>query len=357
MKQLVRLTLLSLFCLVWFASTTHAQLIATDNLGNYPPTGPFNLNGKFVSMGESGGIPGPINGCDFYGLRSQVDSTTAINVGMLNLGTVSLPATSFSGFPMLIVQDNATGSGTGGLTGCGKILAAYFDGLSGGTNVVYQVLGSAVATGGTWIPSDLSLKRNVRSIGSALDLVSQLNGVTYEYRTDEFANLGLNTGQQYGFIADEVKEVMPEAVQATFTESGEIAEYDVMNYDMIIPVLTEAIKEQQATIKKLEERIARLESKKGISSPSINSNSGINLQQNRPNPFSGVTTISYNIPLNMEDAKLVIYNTNGAVVDIFNLAGGQGDLDYDASKLSGGIYFYAIEQNGQSLARQKMVVK
>ncbi|MEM9819608.1 MAG: tail fiber domain-containing protein [Bacteroidota bacterium] len=356
MKQFIRTTFLNLLCLVFLASTAHAQLIATDNLGNYPPTGPFDLNGKFVSIGESGGIPGPINGCDFYGFRSQVDSITAINVGMLSLGTVSLPATSFSNFPMLIVQDNATGAGTGGLTGCGKILAAYFDGLTGGTNVVYQVLGSAVATGGTWIPSDLMLKRNVRSIGGALDLVNQLNGVTYQYRTDQFPELGLNSGQQYGFIADEVKTILPEAVQATFTETGELADYDVMNYDMIIPVLTEAIKEQQAIIKTMEERIARLESQKGSSS-TLNGSPGINLQQNRPNPFIGVTNISYNIPLNIKNAKLVIYNTNGAVIDIFNITGGQGDLDYDASQLSSGIYFYAIEQNGQSLARKKMVVK
>ena len=358
MNQYFKNTIATLLCLTFVYSLATAQLIATDNLGNYPPTGPFDLNGKFVSMGESGGIPGPINGCDFYGFRAQVDSTTAINIGMQAFSsTTSIPALTFGGFPFLISQEDAAGGGGGGITGCGKILAAYFDGLSGGTNVVYQVLGSAVATGGTWIPSDLSLKQDVRSIASALDLIQQLNGVTYQYRTKEFPELGLSPGQQFGFIADEVKEIMPEAVQPTFTETGELADYDVMNYNMIIPVLTEAIKEQQSTITRLEERIARLESQKGSSSSNINTNSSIGLQQNRPNPFVGVTSISYDIPLNMDNAQLVIYNTAGRVIEIFDLSTGKGEINFDASNTGSGVYYYAIERNGQSLARKKMIVK
>ncbi|MEM8907912.1 MAG: tail fiber domain-containing protein [Bacteroidota bacterium] len=360
MKRQFQVAVLSLLCFLFVVGAANAQLISTNNLGNFPPTGPFNINGKFTSLGESGGIPGPVNGCDFYGFRAQTDSINAVNLGMqfLSPGT-NIPTLSFGGLPLLIAQQDATGPGTGAVLGCGKLLALYFDGLGGpAPNLVYQVFGSAVATGGNWVPSDLSLKQDVRSISSAMEIVNQLNGVTYEYKTEERPELNLTPGLQYGFIADEVKEIMPEAVQRGMTPTGEAADYDVMNYDMIIPVLAEALKEQQATIKKLEERIVRLEGQSKASNSSINASSDkVGLNQNRPNPFTGVTTIAYDIPADLNTAKMVIYDSKGAVVDIFSIAGGQGEIEFDASNLNGGVYFYSIEADGANLARKKMIVK
>ncbi|MEM1318809.1 MAG: tail fiber domain-containing protein [Bacteroidota bacterium] len=342
---------------VLFLFAAEAQLIATNNLGNYPPTGPFNLNGKFTSLGESGGVPGPTpTGCDLYGFRAQTDSLNSVNLGMQSLGTVNLPTLSFRGLPFAIEQQNAAGPGSGPVTGCGKILAWYFDGLAPGPNVVYEVFGSAVASGGTWIPSDLSLKENIQAIPSAMEIVNQLEGVTYNYKTKERPELNLNEGMQYGFIADEVKKVMPEAVQGTYDREGEIADYDVMNYDMIIPVLTEALKEQQKTIEQLEERLARLEARNGVgSNPKASSRVGLN--QNRPNPFNGVTTIDYDLPANMNNAQLVIYDMKGSVLEIFDIEAGRGSVEYNAKSLSSGVYFYSIEANGENLARKKMVIK
>ena len=60
-----------------------------------------------------------------------------------------------------------------------------------------------------------------------------------------------------GFIAEEVGEVIPEAV--TYEEDGTYAY--AMSYNHISPVLVEAVKEQQVLIEKQHQRIDELQRK------------------------------------------------------------------------------------------------
>jgi hypothetical protein len=55
-----------------------------------------------------------------------------------------------------------------------------------------------------------------------------------------------NDRKQIGFIAQEINKVLPEVVNT------DAKGYYRVNYSMLIPVLTEAIKEQQATIDQLK---------------------------------------------------------------------------------------------------------
>ncbi len=390
--------LLAFLTLTFFSTSLFAQITSSDNLGIYPAAqASFNPSGQFTSLGESGGAPGPTaNGCDLYGFRAQTNTTTAVNLGiqnalLLNIIPVQVPTLSFGDTkPLWIVEQNATGSGNGSVNGCGKLLG-YFRDLNSN---VFTILGSATATGGTWQTSDLKLKRNVEPIGNALSIVSQLNGYTYEYRTEERPELNLTEGRQYGFITQEVQEVMPEVVRYGQDEMGEESDYQVMQYTAVIPVLTEAIKEQQSiieqqddrlaeqleinqqmedrlesqqnTITTLEARLAALEAKlsgAALPNPTIDATvgtvtaEGVSLRQNRPNPFQGVTLIDYTIPSDMSNAQLIIYDLNGKALANFDLAPGDGQVRINATDLSNGVYFYAIENNGQSLARQKMIVK
>ena len=78
------------------------------------------------------------------------------------------------------------------------------------------------------------------------------------------------------------------------------------------------------------------------------------LEQNYPNPFNPTTTIRFQIP---DDGivSLNIYNILGQeVVTLLQneeLEEGEHEIQFDASKLSSGVYFYRIyvEQNGISL--------
>lgn len=105
--------------------------------------------------------------------------------------------------------------------------------------------GTAYATG-TWNSSDARLKKNITPIDNALNKIMKIRGTSFEFRQDEFKDYQFAHGLQFGFIAQELEDVLPEVVN---TDSNG---YKAINYSEIIPVLTEAVKEQQKTIEKLE---------------------------------------------------------------------------------------------------------
>jgi len=97
---------------------------------------------------------------------------------------------------------------------------------------------------GTLSESDATLKKNVKTITSALDTVNNLRGVTYNWK----ASTGKDTKtKRYGMIAQEVEELLPELVK----DYGN-SKKKQLNYTAIIPVLVESIKELTAKVNALE---------------------------------------------------------------------------------------------------------
>lgn len=68
-------------------------------------------------------------------------------------------------------------------------------------------------TGFLGAASDESLKKNIKPIQKALDIVNQLNPVTYNFDLEKHPGMGLNTEMEYGFIAQEVQKILPEIVK------------------------------------------------------------------------------------------------------------------------------------------------
>jgi hypothetical protein len=104
--------------------------------------------------------------------------------------------------------------------------------------------GTIYATGDVIAYSDSRKKTNIVTIDNALTKVLSMRGVFYD-KIDELQN-----GRQVGVIAQEVNEVLPEAV----TYASDVDEYGV-KYGNIVGVLIEAIKEQQAQIDDLKKRL------------------------------------------------------------------------------------------------------
>jgi|GEM_PF-3209220 len=125
-----------------------------------------------------------------------------------------------------------------------------------GSSYMLYVQGTAYATG-SWNSSDIRFKKNILPISGALNKVLQVSGNSFEFRNDEFQDYHFSRGKQYGFIAQDLEKVFPEMVN---TESDG---YKSVNYNGMIPVLLEAIKEQQKIIEMLkkenENQNARLE--------------------------------------------------------------------------------------------------
>ena len=129
--------------------------------------------------------------------------------------------------------------------------------MMGGTT--RTALGSGIWTeGNVTAYSDRRVKTNIEHIPNALEKVNALNGYTFD-RTDQVVDEA--TGEkpkvrQTGVIAQEVLEVLPEAVTGTEEQGYSVA------YGNLAGLFIEAIKEQQEKIEKLEELVQKLISEK-----------------------------------------------------------------------------------------------
>ena len=102
--------------------------------------------------------------------------------------------------------------------------------------------------------SDLNYKTNIVDLTGMNDKLKLLRAVSYQYKTD-IPGLVIDkakNGTQFGFIAQELKEVFPEIVKE---DNGILG----ISYSELIPVLVQALKEQQDEIKALNARILILE--------------------------------------------------------------------------------------------------
>ncbi len=102
------------------------------------------------------------------------------------------------------------------------------------------VNGSIWANGTTYA-SDERFKQNITAIQSPLQKLVQINGVEYEMKTGSFQKNNFQKGRQMGLLAQNVEKIVPEAV-------NEIDGYKGVDYARLVPLLIEAIKEQQKQI-------------------------------------------------------------------------------------------------------------
>lgn len=124
-----------------------------------------------------------------------------------------------------------------------------------------SITGSLELAGELTAASDKRLKKNITEIEDALDLVLKLQPVTYEFRTTDFPDLHLSSGNRLGFLAQDVENLLPHLVtsnrQVTNTV-GEIIDMKSVNYLEIIPLLTRAIQDQQKQIFALQNELRQV---------------------------------------------------------------------------------------------------
>ena len=98
-------------------------------------------------------------------------------------------------------------------------------------------------SGDVVVSSDARLKSNIVSLGSTLSRILLIDGKSYEMKGK----------QKIGVLAQEIKEVFPELV------SEDENEMLAVNYQGLVPVLINALKEQESKYLEQEKRLKRLE--------------------------------------------------------------------------------------------------
>ena len=110
-----------------------------------------------------------------------------------------------------------------------------------------MVSGSIKASGTVVQGSDSRLKEDIYPIDNALSRIENIDGVYFTYKDSGEKSIGV--------IAQDIQKILPEVV---FEDNNG---YLGVNYSGIVPVLIEAVREQNSIIKDLEDRISDLENK------------------------------------------------------------------------------------------------
>ena len=138
-----------------------------------------------------------------------------------------------------------------------KGFVALGDVVPGSANAVAQVWGNAQVFGTltsnvTRTFSDKNLKDNITPISNALDTVSKLEPVSFNWKPDM---RGIDLETRYGFIAQDMQDVLP-----TIVKEGE---HLTLEHNNIISINTAAIKELVSEINELKEEIKTLKQNNG----------------------------------------------------------------------------------------------
>ena len=255
-------------------------------------------------------------------------------------------------------------------------------GINTGTPSYRLDVNGDIATYGTLrISSDERFKTDIKPITGSIDNLLKLEGVTYKMNKTKKIEYDLSSikdpeqrkaaesemalydpnaiNDRYGFIAQKVKEVYPELVDQD--KEG----YLNVDYIGLIPVLVEAIKDQQAQIKNLSAQIEECcKNNLSLKSASIATGTTDNLAAsqasldlNIPNPFSQEARIGCTIPESSTSSVLYIYNMNGVQLQQYNVNGkGKQSVTINGSSFQPGMYLYALVIDGKEVDTKRMIL-
>lgn len=254
-------------------------------------------------------------------------------------------------------------------------LAGYFDGdvyIGGGFNIT---------SGGFALTSDSQFKTNINALGSTKAIIALLQPKTFYFDTTNSYNIKFDHKKQYGLIAQDVEQILPELVSAKIKYAkkdsvGNTIEagttYKALNYNAFIGILLANAKEQNNRIDSLINALNNSNAREGSSATPLNieqqvknislqsvtlSNAdAIVLDQNQPNPFSESTVIKYNVPEKYSYAQLIFTTVEGRILKTIDIAKkGAGEITVYANDLSNGIYNYTLVVDGKTIDSKKMI--
>lgn len=176
------------------------------------------------------------------GLYSNASGTTSVALGNNTIadGYGTLATGYFNTANANPQADSFDQSNTAFVIGNGT-----FENRSNAFKVLFD--GTTTIAGDLSINSDARLKANIVSLGATLSKLLKIDGKSYTMKKDE------SEKQKIGLLAQDIEKVFPELV----SESNGVKS---VNYQGLVPVLINALKEQEEKIKSQENKLLKLES-------------------------------------------------------------------------------------------------
>jgi hypothetical protein len=308
----------------------------------------YNLSDAQINMNSNGnvGIGGSPSGSN----RLYINGNSKIKGQVLIYSDLQFPTSNYFQFGgqgyygLLSLAPSANGLGWVGISSraLGEVWSYYYR-----------------------TPSDARQKENIRDIDKALDIVLQLKGIKYDLKKeyayiDSFikdeeirAIFEAERKNKIGFIAQDVNKILPEVV--IYDDSTDIYGID---YTKVVPVLVEAIKEQNSHIEVLQAEIEQLKIGDSRSKSTVeNDLDNAQLFQNKPNPFYENTVIDYYIPDGNQKATVYVYDLNGSQKKAYDVTTeGRSKIIINGSELQPGMYIYTLIVGGKEVDTKRMIL-
>ena len=184
------------------------------------------------------------------GIGTISDNFGMLAIGVNNaagLGDTTVDPNDYGGYYYADGAYTGTAAGVAFVVGNGDIDSSNGGRGSNSSNAfIVNYDGSATLGGDLTVNSDARLKSNILSLGSTLAKLLLIDGKSYTMKANEsIAKIGL--------LAQEVQQAFPELVKTANDKEGTMS----VNYQGMIPVLINAIKEQQKQIEELKAMIEK----------------------------------------------------------------------------------------------------
>ena len=180
-------------------------------------------------------------------------ATTADNFGMLaigvnnvaGLGDTTIDPENYGGYYYADGVYTGSNPGVAFVVGNGDINSSTGDAGGNPSNAfIVNYDGSATLAGELTVESDSRLKANINPLGNTISKLLLIDGKSYTLKSNESL-------EKIGLLAQEVQKAFPELVKRSGDEKGTLS----VNYQGMIPVLINAIKEQQKEIDEIKNKL------------------------------------------------------------------------------------------------------
>ncbi len=344
----------------WFSSIGGPNGNSTNGV-RVEATNSMSSNTGIYTFASGSGIAGSNIGTYSNAVGSNVTND--------NFGTISL-ASGSNNANFGVFGEASGGTFNAGIFGRAAVLPNYYAGY-------FQ--GDVFVSGAFTNPSDQNLKENIETLIDSDSILNLLNPVSFDFKVDDYPALNLQTGRQFGLIAQEAELILPEIVMETtspalYDSLGNITSasetFKTIDYTKLIPLLIKGHQTQDITIESqgalidslmninntatnyndsleqvvsdLNDRLTQLENclsgilpilcqmnnsyiqptqeivqeqLRAAIKVNLSDRNSIVLNQNVPNPFAESTIITFTIPATVQKAQIHFYDGQGKLIN------------------------------------------